>query len=239
MQVIPSAPDPASIHVPTAAATAASTAAQALPTGPTLRLSPEDVWRRTVAVMAEQTSASLTVDLRDGQGRPVHAVSSVASDGDCVGRISAGGGQAQVIDAGSTHYLKGDSAFWAWAVSQPGAYGVPEFWVGKWVRGSMATLEAYGVETMCSLSVAVGNVTADFGGAKHEVGPRSILGRQAVSVTETGSAGSLTLDVAATGPATVLRGVQRAAGSATITTTFTHLGVAVHAKAPADAVGIN
>lgn len=216
MQVIASAPDPASIHV-----------------------SPEDVWRRAAAVMAEQTSASLTVDLRDGQGRPVHAVSSVASDGDCVGRIFAGGGQAQVIDVGSTHYLKGDGAFWAWAASRPGAYGVPEFWVGRWVRGSFATLEAYGVETMCSLSAAVGNVTGDFGGAKHEVGPRSVLGHRAVSVTETGSAGSLTIDVAATGPATVLRGVQRADGSATVTTTFTHLGVAVHAKAPADAVGAN
>jgi len=211
-----------------------------LPSGPTLRLSPEDVWRRTAAVMQAQTSVSLTVDVRDGQGGPVHAESSVASDGDCVGRILAGGGQAHVIQVGSTYYLEGDAAFWTWAVSRPGGVGIPQFWVGKWVKGPLAvTLDHFGVETMCSLSDAVGNLTTDFGGAKHEVGPRSILGRRAVTVTETGSGGSLTLDVAATGTAAVLRGVQKAPGTATITTTFTGLGVAVHPKAPADAFGSN
>ncbi|MFI1093390.1 hypothetical protein [Streptomyces sp. NPDC020917] len=188
-------------------------------------------------MMEAQTSVSLTVDVRDDEGGPVRAESSVASDGDCVGRISAGGGQAQVIQVGSMHYLKGDAAFWTWASSRPEGIDIPQFWVGRWVKGSLATLDHFGVETMCSLSDAVGNLTADFGGTKHEVGPRTILGRQAVTVTETGSGGSLTLDVAATGTAAVLRGVQKAPGSATVTTTFTGLGVAVHAKAPAGAVG--
>jgi hypothetical protein len=236
VQVIPSAPDLDSIHVPTPAVATASASARPLPTGPTVKLSPEEVWRRTAAVMGEQTSASLTVDLRDGQGRPVHAESSVASDGDCVGQLFAGGGRAQVIHVGLKHYLNGDAAFWTWAMRQPGAALLPAYWVGRWVQGAWAQLEAFGVESMCSLTDAVSDLTGDFGGAKQEVGPRSILGRQAVSVTETNADNTLTLDVAASGPATVLRGVQKAGGTA-IVTTFTHLGVPVHAQAPADALG--
>jgi hypothetical protein len=208
-----------------------------LPTGPTLRLSPEDVWRRTAALMAGQTSASLTLDLRDEQGNPVHAESSVASDGDCVGRISAGGGRAQVIHVRTTRYVKGDAAFWTWAIGQSGAAWIPEAWVDKWIKGSKAQLEVVGVATMCSLSDTVSNLTADYGGTKRETGPRNLLGVRAVTVTETGSSDSLTLDVAATGPATLLRGVRKTDGDPALTVTFTRLGAPVHAVAPAGAVG--
>ncbi|MEU6850412.1 hypothetical protein ABZ901_10865 [Actinacidiphila alni] len=186
--------------------------------------------------MEQQTSASLTLDYRDGQGRPVRAESSVATNGDCVGTLTAGGGRAQVIHIGPAHYLKGDPAFWTWATRRPDAPTVPRLWVGRWVQGWLAQLEAYGADTMCSLTDAVADLTADFGGKKRETGPRNHLGHPTVSVTQSNQTGSITLDITTTGPAVVLRGVQKSAGSTTVTTTFTHLNVPVHAKAPAGAV---
>jgi hypothetical protein len=211
-----------------------SAAGEPLPTGPSLSLSPEDLWRRTVAAMAAQTSASLTIDFRDDQGRPVHTESSVASNGDCVGRITAGGGQAQVIHVGQTPYLKGDPAFWAWA-TQRGDVAVSTYMVTHWNKGALAQLGYYGVEAMCSLSVATGNTDADFGGTKKEGRPSTVGGRPVVALTQTGSAGSVTLDVVTTGPAVVVKAVQSGGGSPTTTTTFANLGKPVHPKAPAGA----
>jgi len=229
-QVLPSAPDPAAIHVPTGAP-ATGAPAEPLPTGPTLKLSPPDLWRRTAAVMADQKSASLTLDFRDEDGRPVHAESSVASSGDCVGRITAGGGQAEVVHVGSTPYLKEDTAFGIWAAEHSGD---PRLVPDRWLKNSPAQLGALDVEAMCSLSEAVGNVTADFDGLKQERGPLTVAGRQVVSLKQTGSGGSVTLYVAVSGPAVVVEAVQ--SGGTGITTTFRDFGTPVHAKAPAGAL---
>ncbi|MBY8876298.1 hypothetical protein [Actinacidiphila acidipaludis] len=229
-QVLPSAPDPGSIRVPTGAP-AASATAEPLPTGPTLELSPLDLWRRTAAVMADQKSASLTLDFRDEQGRAVHAESSVAGNGDCVGHVSAGGGQAQVIHVGMTPYLKGDAAFLTWAGERNGDADLLVTFSGRWLKGAPAQLGAYDIEEMCSLSTAVGNVTADFDGLKQERGPLTVAGRQVVSLTQTGDTSSVTLYVAASGPAVVVKAVRK--GGTDVTTTFANLGRAVHAKAPA------
>lgn len=235
VQVLPSVPDPASIQVPTAASVT-GTAAEPLPTGPTLELSTTDLWRRTSAVMAGQKSATLAIDFRDEQGGTVHSESSVAGNGDCVGHIAAGGGQAQVIHVGMTPYLKGDAPFWTWAVERSGApKDLTRLFAGSWVKGPLAQLGAYDLEEMCSLSEAVSNVTSDFSGLKQERGPLTVAGRQVVSLTQTGDSTSVTLYVAVSGPAVVVKAVRK--GGPDITTAFTNLGHPVHPKAPAGALG--
>ncbi|WP_328914933.1 MULTISPECIES: hypothetical protein [unclassified Streptomyces] len=237
-QVLPSAPDPASIHVPTGApgTPGSSTPAEPLPTGPTLQLTPLELWQRTSAVMAGQKSASLTIAFRDEQGHPVRAESSVAANGDCVGRVSAGGGQAQVIHIGSTPFLKGDAAFWTWATVRKGDPDDARLLSNRWLKGSLAQLGAYDVDSMCSLPEAISNVTSDFDGLKQERGPFTVAGRQVVSLTQTGSTGTVTLYVAISGPAVVVKAVQKG-GSPTVTTTFKDLGRPVHPKLPAGVTG--
>jgi hypothetical protein len=239
VQVLPSAPDPSSIHVPTGApADPAASAASAAPTGPTVDLSPVDAWTRAAAAMAGLTSASLTIDVRHQDGSTVHAVSSVAADGDCTGYFTAGGGRAEVIHVGQKEYLKGDARFWAWDARRDGmAADETGLFTGRWVAGALGQLGDFDIEAMCMLSEATGNVTADFSGLKQERGPFTVAGRQAVSLTQTGSAGSVTLYIPTTGPAVVLKAVQK--GDDTVTTTFADLGRPVHAKAPAQALGDN
>ncbi|MEE4542105.1 hypothetical protein V2S66_09025 [Streptomyces sp. V4-01] len=235
VQALPSAPDPRSIKVPSAAAPAGASAGPA-PTGPTADLSPVDAWTRAAATMAGQKSASLTLDIRNQDGGSVHAVSSVADDGDCVGHFTEGGGRGEVIHVGQKEYLRGDARLWAWEDRQEGLPGSDTaLFVGRWVAGPLAQLGAFDVDAMCSLPEAVGNVTADFSGLKQVRGPFTVAGRQAVSLTQTGSTDSITLYIPMTGPAVVLKAVQR--GDATVTTTFADLGRPVRAKAPANALG--
>lgn len=234
VQVLPSAPDPRSIQAPTAAAPAQASAGP-LPTGPTVDLSPVDAWTRAAAAMAGQKSASLTLDIRHEDGSRVHAVSSVAADGDCVGHFTEGGGRGEVIHVGPTEYLKGDRRLWEWEARHEGlSVAEAGVFAGVWVKG-LAQLGNFDIDAMCSLSEAVGNVTGDFSGLKQERGPFTVAGRQAVSLTQTGATDSVTLYVPVTGPAVVLKAVQK--GDGTITTTFADLGRPVHAKAPARVVG--
>lgn len=235
VQGLPSAPDPRSIKVPTGAPVT-SDPALALPTGPSGQLSPADLWRRAAAVMAGQKSAALTIDFRDDQGRVGHAASSVASNGDCVGTLTVAGGRAQVVHVGQTPYLKGDAAFWAWAGELNGASQVSRMFTNRWIKGAFAQLGAFsGAAVMCSLPDVVGNTTSDFGGPKSKGASSTVDGHQVVALTQTSDTATVTLYVALTGPAVVLKAVHKDA--TTTTTTFRNLGAPVHAVAPTGALG--
>lgn len=116
-----------------------------------------------------------------------------------------------MIHIGSTPFLKGDAAFWTWATVRKGDPDDARLLSNRWLKGSLAQLGAYDVDSMCSLPEAISNVTSDFDGLKQERGPFTVAGRQVVSLTQTGSTGTVTLYVAISGPAVVVKAVQKGA----------------------------
>jgi hypothetical protein len=232
-QVLAPVPDPSSIVVPTGATvSAAPTATTAAPTGPTAGLTARQIWTRAAAAMRSQTSASVIVDTVNDQGVRLHATSSMAADGDCVGRFTAGGGHGRVIHVGQIPYVNADRLVWQAIHPDESSFYV-RFFAGRWTGETerwVADLGDFGLDDMCDLTAATQDDTADFGGAMVKGAPRVVDGHRVVPVTQRSDSGSLTLDVAATGPAVVLRVTRPGANPTTVT--FTGFGVPVHAQAP-------
>ncbi|WP_037912792.1 hypothetical protein [Actinacidiphila yeochonensis] len=236
-QVLASVPDPASITVPGAApaTTGATPKATQPPSGKTAGLTAQQIWDRANAAMNATTSVSFTMDTVDDQHVPLHITATLATDGDCTAKMAARAGSGQVIQVGAISYVKADVGMWKILLADP-VFGddLEKNVAGVWFGDELTHFAIPEISMACSISPVVQNVVQDFGGAKSKGAPKTVAGQLVIPVTQKSDDGSTTLDVAAEGPARVVRYTTSDPHPTTVT--FTGYDKPLHTKAPAGAV---
>lgn len=191
--------------------------------------SPQTILEETESDMKALSSVRMVGDIVS-DGEELSFDMMVSTEGDCVGTMGVGGGEAELISVGGTSYMKPDAAFWdsfAGAQSEMIKGMVGDKWV--LMGGSDGDLS-----DLCDLDELLEDLGSEDEEEGEVAGTEDVDGQEAVEVrSETDEGDPLTVWVATEDPHHILK-MEVTEGDEPGTIRFSDFNEDVDAEAPAD-----